>query len=281
MVYWTSDGNGSGKSSMDVLLEWLTTPGNYTRWKGGDKSSGETKTALAKQIKLIMATSGIVHRETKDITQKINNMESAYRKAIDWRDQTGQGIEDEGTLMDELNKRCPNFNELDAVMHDRPSTRPLATMDDIDEKSDDSSDDVAQSNEHHPHEKRSKSDMKKVNGSNKRSAYQAKLDDWRDMNMLCQDIKMKEIQQRNDESAERKLLDERRLQLEEIREDRLARESKLNQELLSIKAEQAKMELEVQRQKHELELGVMKFELRMRMKKEGMSDDEINALCQI
>jgi hypothetical protein len=34
------------KSSMQILLEWVTTEGNYSRWKGGDKHSGKTKESM-------------------------------------------------------------------------------------------------------------------------------------------------------------------------------------------------------------------------------------------
>jgi hypothetical protein len=36
--------------AMEVLIEWLTTHGNYNKWKGGDRKSGVTKKALASQI---------------------------------------------------------------------------------------------------------------------------------------------------------------------------------------------------------------------------------------
>jgi hypothetical protein len=35
--------------AMEVLIEWLTTHGNYNKWKGGDRKSGVTKKALASQ----------------------------------------------------------------------------------------------------------------------------------------------------------------------------------------------------------------------------------------
>ena len=42
-VLWASDGVNGGSSSLQILLDWITTEGNYGKWKGGDEHSVLTK----------------------------------------------------------------------------------------------------------------------------------------------------------------------------------------------------------------------------------------------
>eukprot|EP00979_Chaetoceros_neogracilis_P011634 scaffold2927_cov268-Chaetoceros_neogracile.AAC.39 len=36
--FWHNDGPTDSINSLSVLMSWLTTEGNYSRWRGGDKS---------------------------------------------------------------------------------------------------------------------------------------------------------------------------------------------------------------------------------------------------
>ncbi|POW15222.1 hypothetical protein PSHT_07135 [Puccinia striiformis] len=51
---------------MQILLDWLTTEGNFERWRG-DIQGGLTKEALAAEIITIYAENGIHHRNNKDL----------------------------------------------------------------------------------------------------------------------------------------------------------------------------------------------------------------------
>ncbi|WAQ83445.1 hypothetical protein PtA15_3A816 [Puccinia triticina] len=86
-VPWDRDGVDGGNSSMDIVLEWLSSDSNYQQWRG-DLEEGKTKKSLCSEILQIMIVSGITHR----ITQKISDLQSLYNTARDWKRNTGAGI---------------------------------------------------------------------------------------------------------------------------------------------------------------------------------------------
>ncbi|ETL35886.1 hypothetical protein L916_12043 [Phytophthora nicotianae] len=89
-VLWDRDGVNGGPSSMKILLDWLTTEGNYTKWKGG--------------IERRLIDAGIRHRKPADVRDKIQNLESKYRTAVAWLANTGQGVTDEKSIRSALVK---------------------------------------------------------------------------------------------------------------------------------------------------------------------------------
>jgi hypothetical protein len=78
---------------MDVLLDWLTTSGNYARWRG-DSSGGITKDALCNEILGKLVDAGLRHRNKNQVRSKINDLQQTYNKARDWLSNTGQGLLD-------------------------------------------------------------------------------------------------------------------------------------------------------------------------------------------
>lgn len=47
-IFRDRDGVNDGKSSLQVVLEWLSTETSYNKWRGSDRNSGNTKEALLK-----------------------------------------------------------------------------------------------------------------------------------------------------------------------------------------------------------------------------------------
>ena len=92
-MLWNSDGVDGGLSSLSILLDWLTTATNYTKFRGGDATCNKKKTAHAKDMLMSMKAAGIHHRTVKTILEKINDLEGKYRKASDWLANTGAGVE--------------------------------------------------------------------------------------------------------------------------------------------------------------------------------------------
>ncbi|KAG7399233.1 hypothetical protein PHYBOEH_009399 [Phytophthora boehmeriae] len=89
-VLWDSDSaTRGGKTSIGVLLDWLTAPGNYSRWRDGKQQSGESREMLCSEIKGNMHRHGIHHRENANIRTQISELERAFESARDWLDKNG------------------------------------------------------------------------------------------------------------------------------------------------------------------------------------------------
>ncbi|KAI9983683.1 hypothetical protein PInf_007750 [Phytophthora infestans] len=104
-TFWDRDGVNDGKSSLQVVLDWLSTETNYNKWRGN-----------AREI--------------------INTIEKQFREAVDFQAQNGAGITSESTLRGEILKRCSYYYQITAVFEARPSARPRVTSDDIDDNAD-------------------------------------------------------------------------------------------------------------------------------------------------
>ena len=91
---WEEDGLEGGPSSMDILLEWITFDNNYARWKGD--ADGASKQTLCCEIVGLMKEAGIHHRNAADVRTKISSLQTAYNKARDWLEHTGEGIRQNG-----------------------------------------------------------------------------------------------------------------------------------------------------------------------------------------
>jgi hypothetical protein len=91
---WESDGVEHGPSSINVILDWITSGTNYARWKG--HTGGTTKQTLCGEIVKRMKAVGIHHHNALDIRAKISALQTSYNKAQDWDKNTGEGIRAEG-----------------------------------------------------------------------------------------------------------------------------------------------------------------------------------------
>lgn len=91
---WDADGVDGGKCSIDVLLDWITNPRNYQRWKGG--GSRETKETLCGEIVSLLNQNGITSRKKADVRTKVQELINDYAKATDWLHRTGEGIRQKG-----------------------------------------------------------------------------------------------------------------------------------------------------------------------------------------
>lgn len=124
-ILWDSDAaTRGGKTSIGVLLEWLTAPGNYERWRDGKTQFGETREALCSQIKAEMARHGITHRENANIRTQMSELERSYDNAVAWLLQSGydghlpapSDVTSGADVEAQVLRLCRYFHALDPIM---------------------------------------------------------------------------------------------------------------------------------------------------------------------
>jgi hypothetical protein len=136
---WSKDGkNGPDdpNNSEAILLTWLMTPGNYSRYRGGRGNAGTRKTQFAEDIARKINQQGVRRERTgKQVLDKITHIEDSFRSAHDFaHTETGAGLqkEDEGSFRDAVLKKCPWYYDLLEIFQDRASARPILTNIDMD-----------------------------------------------------------------------------------------------------------------------------------------------------
>jgi hypothetical protein len=118
---WTNDGPNANINSLQVLLDWISTPGNYNRFTGGAGQKGETKLTVAVEIQNNIQKAGIVvNRSTDSIIHKIKELVTTYKEAHRVKNQTGESME-------AVYAACKYYDILDPILGSRPSVKPLLT----------------------------------------------------------------------------------------------------------------------------------------------------------
>lgn len=88
----------TGRSSMQIVLDWITEPGNYSKYKGGS-SNGKSKIYYHGLIVEIMKKEGIFHRQVQNVCTQISILEKQFKMAVDWKNSTGQGVDEDDKKM--------------------------------------------------------------------------------------------------------------------------------------------------------------------------------------
>lgn len=157
-IPWDGDSAfAGGKTSIAVLLEWLSAPGNGERWRfggvrlggldGGALEPHFSKIELAREVVSVMEAQGITHRMARDVRWKINALCRSYataarflaqfeqqkrsllRDAVDVA-QTRRTIESsEARVLTHVHTLCPYFDVLDPILKsdDAPPLSPPST----------------------------------------------------------------------------------------------------------------------------------------------------------
>ena len=107
------DGVEGGPSSLDVIVDWLTSGSNYARWRG-DCEDGCTKKALAVEVVAKMKQNAIDHHDPKDVMNKISHLQSTYNSTQDWKENTGEGLRLDGTSESTIHGTYPTLEYLGA-----------------------------------------------------------------------------------------------------------------------------------------------------------------------
>jgi hypothetical protein len=144
---WLNDGADGPDDLMcseTILLDWLTTEGNYSmKWRGKD-AKGKNKKQIASEIADLMNAAKVrVKRDGKQVMNKIAHIEKAFRAAHDFANsETGQGLKetDAGQFDDAVKKKCQYYFDLLDIFGDRASAKPKATSHDNLDSSDEDED---------------------------------------------------------------------------------------------------------------------------------------------
>lgn len=86
---------------------------------------GQQKKSLATSIVNRIYEQVGVQRNLKHVINKITTIEKDYRTASDWLGATGSGVECKSSVKEYVMKLCPFYYDLQDVMEDRASTKPL------------------------------------------------------------------------------------------------------------------------------------------------------------
>ncbi|KAH9808373.1 hypothetical protein DFH28DRAFT_1196493 [Melampsora americana] len=114
--HWENDDNGNGKSSMYLLIDWLTEEGDYDRYKDNKCK----KRGVAEEIEKYMIDHGIFSRDASTIGKKITRLEKAWRDANTIRCRT------EKAALAPILKKCKYYFELKPFMETRHGNTRLA-----------------------------------------------------------------------------------------------------------------------------------------------------------
>ena len=129
-------------TSERLLIDWLTTEGNYSNLWKGRKSGGKKQLQVAKDIaEYINSHSVRKERNAKQISSKIGFILDTWKMAHDFANtETGAGLRenDVASFNDAVRKKCKYYFDLLEVLADRASSKPKATSkpDDLDASSD-------------------------------------------------------------------------------------------------------------------------------------------------
>jgi hypothetical protein len=140
---WTKDGPtgpSDSTNSESVLLDWMTTEGNFRDYRGNKQ--GKTKVHYCTAIAARILAEGITAvRTPKNIMDKISAIEDSFKKAHEWTLNTGEGVKetDPHGFWEYVKKLCPHYEALEPIMGDRAAVKPLASTEDLGSSSSSSS----------------------------------------------------------------------------------------------------------------------------------------------
>jgi hypothetical protein len=136
-LLWSKDGRQGPNDPMNseaILIQWLATPGNYSRYKGKN-NYGKKKIQFADDIAKRINDAGVrVKRDKERVKAKIEHIESSFKSAHDFSNtETGAGLKDnnEGTFKEIVLRKCPWYYDLLDIFNDRASAKAKMTSDEL------------------------------------------------------------------------------------------------------------------------------------------------------
>ncbi|CAI5735137.1 unnamed protein product [Hyaloperonospora brassicae] len=125
-----------GPTTMDVLMRWMTMPGNAKRWRM------EAHGPLIREVVETMQDEGLAHRKAPFVRYKLDAMEKQYVAAKQWLLETGMhDAYVRGKAAKEVRVQvesvCPQFKRLDVAFRGLPFSKKSAETIDLDGESTD------------------------------------------------------------------------------------------------------------------------------------------------
>jgi len=141
--FWDKDGRDGGPSSQVILLNWITTEENcdkYFGMKTNDKThysieDGESKRDICKKIAHLILQQTGSNRTADSVRAKIDDMAAKFKETYEWIHNTGQGVlasEGESSFRDVVLNKFRYYYDLEPVLSQRPTTRPVLDSDRMD-----------------------------------------------------------------------------------------------------------------------------------------------------
>ncbi|RLN98981.1 hypothetical protein BBJ28_00000961 [Nothophytophthora sp. Chile5] len=139
-ISWTNDGASPGSpSSLDVLLRWLTMPGNFERYQRLD---GRAQNMF--EIRTILVKEGLQPRSPAAVQVKIWTLVKQFRDAEEWLKNNGlHDFTANAAAKRQVLRLCPHYPQLGPAMQRVLSPPDMCQT--LNDKSDDDSDTESES----------------------------------------------------------------------------------------------------------------------------------------
>ncbi|KAI8328852.1 hypothetical protein BC941DRAFT_457593 [Chlamydoabsidia padenii] len=125
---WINDFDENGMSSMDIIVDWVTTGQNYNSYTGTKAIIGEarTKDSWLKEIKELLVTNGHIEWNLPNIREKIRYLKSKFIEVQKMLNQSGFGTIPESpnraaTIKELVISKFKYYYTLEPIFCDRPS----------------------------------------------------------------------------------------------------------------------------------------------------------------
>jgi hypothetical protein len=120
-------------TSVCILLDWWMAQGNYSKFCGKN-NSGLKKIQMANVLAEKMSKETKTVRDGKNVLSKVQHIERTFKEAHTFAvSETGAGVkeDDEGSFKEIVMRKCPYYYDLVDIMSDRASSKPKATSYDL------------------------------------------------------------------------------------------------------------------------------------------------------
>ncbi|GMF12394.1 unnamed protein product [Phytophthora lilii] len=104
-------------SSLDVLLQWVTVPGNAARWQEAVRKSDGSRQVLANEIYDLLLVNGINHRTPRGAESKLRALEGQFDTVQKWlKDEAFSHYKVTKEVRNSVLRVCPVYPKIDPLL---------------------------------------------------------------------------------------------------------------------------------------------------------------------